>query len=140
MTTGVLLAIEMPDGSVEELPIQAQGPVVIGRDPSCHVVLPSPEVSRRHLVVEPSARGFKLTDQSANGTLMGNQRVKRSKVDTPPNIPLRIGPYLVRLRRIGDPPPPPLRPQQQQGGPPAPPQGGQAAPPAGGPCGSTKRN
>ena len=129
MTTGVLLAIEMPDGSVEELPIQAQGPVVIGRDPSCHVVLPSPEVSRRHLVVEPSARGFKLTDQSANGTLMGNQRVKRSKVDTPPNIPLRIGPYLVRLRRIGDPPPPPLRPQQQQGGPPAPPQGGQAAPP-----------
>ncbi len=105
MTTGVLLSIEMPDGSVEELPIQAHGPVVIGRDPSCHVVLPSPEVSRRHLIVEPSERGFKLTDQSANGTLMGTQRVKRSKVDTPPNIPLQIGPYLVRLRRIGDPPP-----------------------------------
>ena len=107
MTAGVLLSIEMPDGSVEELPIQAEGPVVIGRDPSCHVVLPSPEVSRRHLIVEPSSRGFKLTDQSANGTLMGSQRVKRSKVDTPPNIPLRIGPYLVRLRRIGEPPPPP---------------------------------
>lgn len=107
MAAGVLLSIEMPDGSVEELPIQADGPVVIGRDPSCHVVLPSPEVSRRHLIVEPSSRGFKLTDQSANGTLMGSQRVKRSKVDTPPNIPLRIGPYLVRLRRIGEPPPPP---------------------------------
>ena len=53
-----------------------------------------------HLVVEPSDRGFKLTDQSANGTLMGNQRVKRSKVDTPPDIPLRIGPYLVRLKRL----------------------------------------
>ncbi|MEM9068508.1 MAG: ATPase, T2SS/T4P/T4SS family [Myxococcota bacterium] len=105
MSSGVLLAIEMPDGSVEELPITATGPVVIGRDPSCHVVLPSPEVSRRHLIVEPSARGFKLTDQSANGTLMGNQRVKRSKVDTPPNIPLRIGPYLVRLRRLGEPAP-----------------------------------
>ncbi|MCB9598992.1 MAG: Flp pilus assembly complex ATPase component TadA [Sandaracinus sp.] len=117
MDTGVLLSIEMPDGSVEELPIQAQGPVVIGRDPSCHVVLPSPEVSRRHLIVEPSARGFKLTDQSANGTLMGNQRVKRSKVDTPPNVPLRIGPYLVRLRRIGDPPPPPLPPPGHPGGP-----------------------
>ena len=117
METGVLLSIEMPDGSVEELPIQAQGPVVIGRDPSCHVVLPSPEVSRRHLIVEPSPRGFKLTDQSANGTLMGNQRVKRSKVDTPPNVPLRIGPYLVRLRRIGDPPPPPLPPAGHPGGP-----------------------
>jgi len=112
---GVLLSIELPDGTVEELPIRASGPIVIGRDPSCHVVLPSPEVSRRHLVVEPSQRGFKLTDQSANGTLMGNQRVKRSKVDTPPNIPLRIGPYLVRLKRLdgaGDkaaaaPPPPP---------------------------------
>ncbi len=105
MTSGVLLSIEMPDGSVEELPITAHGPVVVGRDPSCHVVLPSPEVSRRHLIIEPSARGFKLTDQSANGTLMGNQRVKRSKVDTPPNIPLRIGPYLVRLRRLGEPAP-----------------------------------
>ncbi|MBO6934826.1 MAG: Flp pilus assembly complex ATPase component TadA [Deltaproteobacteria bacterium] len=114
MSGGVLLSIELPDGTVEELPIRASGPIVIGRDPSCHVVLPSPEVSRRHLVVEPSQRGFKLTDQSANGTLMGNQRVKRSKVDTPPNIPLRIGPYLVRLKRLdsgGDkkpaPPPPP---------------------------------
>ena len=97
---GVLLAIELPDGSVEELPIRANGPIVIGRDPSCHVVLPSPEVSRRHLVVEASERGFKLTDQSANGTLMGTQRVKQSKVDTPPNIPLRIGPYVVRLKRL----------------------------------------
>ena len=124
MTTGVLLSIEMPDGSVEELPIQAHGPVVIGRDPSCHVVLPSPEVSRRHLIVEPSQRGFKLTDQSANGTLMGTQRVKRSKVDTPPNIPLQIGPYLVRLRRIGDPPPPPRQAK------PAPAAGGAAPRPA----------
>ncbi len=103
--SGVLLSIQLPDGKVEELPIQATGPIVVGRDPSCHVVLPSPEVSRRHLVIEPSARGFKLTDQSANGTLMGNQRVKSSKVDTPPNIPLRIGPYLVHLRRLGAPPP-----------------------------------
>ena len=113
MSGGVLLSIELPDGSVEELPIKASGPIVIGRDPSCHVVLPSPEVSRRHLVVEPSQRGFKLTDQSANGTLMGNQRVKRSKVDTPPNIPLRIGPYLVRLARLGsgDEPKAPAPPQ-----------------------------
>ncbi|MEM1414886.1 MAG: ATPase, T2SS/T4P/T4SS family [Myxococcota bacterium] len=101
----VMLSIEMPDGSVEELPVKALGPIVIGRDPSCHVVLPSPEVSRRHLVVETSARGFKVTDQSANGTLMGEQRVKRSKVDTPPNVPLRIGPYLIRLNRIAPPAP-----------------------------------
>lgn len=98
--SGVLLCIQTPDGKVEELPIRSNGPIVVGRDPSCHVVLPSPEVSRRHIVIEPSERGFKITDQSANGTLMGNQRVKSSKVDTPPNIPLRIGPYIVHLRRL----------------------------------------
>lgn len=102
--SGVLLCIQTPDGKVEELPIRSNGPIVVGRDPSCHVVLPSPEVSRRHIVIEPSARGFKITDQSANGTLMGNQRVKSSKVDTPPNIPLRIGPYIVHLRRLDGPP------------------------------------
>ncbi|MFT5356389.1 MAG: pilus assembly protein CpaF, partial [Polyangiales bacterium] len=104
LMTGVLLCIQTPDGKVEELPIRSNGPIVVGRDPSCHVVLPSPEVSRRHIVIEPSARGFKITDQSANGTLMGNQRVKSSKVDTPPNIPLRIGPYIVHLRRLDEPP------------------------------------
>ncbi|MEM7607553.1 MAG: ATPase, T2SS/T4P/T4SS family, partial [Myxococcota bacterium] len=107
--SGVLLSIQLPDGKVEELPIRASGPVVVGRDPSCHVVLPSPEVSRRHIVIEPSQRGFKITDQSANGTLLGNQRVKASKVDTPPNIPIRIGPYLVHLRRLDAPRPAPRR-------------------------------
>ena len=126
--SGVLLSIELPDGSVEELPIQGAGPIVIGRDPSCHVVLPSPEVSRRHLVVEPSERGFKITDQSANGTLMGNQRVKRSKVDTPPNIPLRIGPYLVRLKRLNGAPDAPLTaPTGAPAAPPRPPAASKSA-------------
>lgn len=103
MTDGVVLSVEMPDGRVEELNLPDQGAFVIGRDPRCHVVLPSPEVSRRHLTVEPSERGFKLTDQSANGTLIGEQRVVRQKVDTPPGVPLRLGPYVLRLRRAGEP-------------------------------------
>jgi len=107
---GILFSIELPDGSIEELPIHSVGPLVVGRDPSCHVVLPSPEVSRRHLVVQQSQRGFKLTEQSANGSYIGSQRVKRSKVDTPPNLPIRVGPYVLRLRRIGEPPPPPRAP------------------------------
>ena len=118
--SGVLLCIQTPDGKVEELPIRSNGPIVVGRDPSCHVVLPSPEVSRRHIVIEPSERGFKITDQSANGTLMGNQRVKSSKVDTPPNIPLRIGPYIVHLKRLDGPPQASIA---LPGGPPQPPPG-----------------
>ena len=100
MSVGILLAIEMPDGSTEELPLSISGPIVVGRDPRCHVVLPSPEVSRRHLVIETSEHGFKLTDQSANGTLIGKEKVKQTKVHAPPNLPLRIGPYLVRLRYL----------------------------------------
>ena len=116
---GIVFSIELPDGTVEELPINAVGNVYVGRDPSCHVVLPSPEVSRRHLIVEPGPTGgFSITDKSANGTLMGDQRVRRTKVETPPNLPIRVGPYLLRLRhakasdaaraaRAVPPPPPP---------------------------------
>ncbi len=99
----VILSIEMPDGSVEELPIQTVGPFVVGRDPSCHIVLPSPEVSRRHLIIEAVSQGFKVTDQSANGTMMGDQRVKRSKVRIPPLVPMKVGPYTLRCRMQGAP-------------------------------------
>ncbi|NOY89742.1 MAG: Flp pilus assembly complex ATPase component [Deltaproteobacteria bacterium] len=97
MTPRVILSIEMPDGQVEQLPLEESWPAVIGRDPSCHVVLPSPEVSRRHLAVERRPQGFKVTDQSANGTLIGDQRVKQSAVRIPPGVPMRVGPYVLRL-------------------------------------------
>ncbi len=91
------LAIELQDGTVEQLSVDVQGPVTIGRDPSCHVVLPSPDVSRRHLAVEGTANGmFLVTDSSANGTMVGNQRVRQTTVQVGANIPMRVGPYIVR--------------------------------------------
>ncbi len=91
------LAIELQDGTVEQLSVDVQGPVTIGRDPSCHVVLPSPDVSRRHLAVEAAAGGmFLVTDSSANGTMVGNQRVRQTTVQVPANVPMRVGPYVVR--------------------------------------------
>ena len=39
------MTIDMGAGAVETLTVPAVGPVVIGRDASCHVVLPSPDVS-----------------------------------------------------------------------------------------------
>jgi len=47
------LSIELADGTVESLTVDVIGPVTIGRDPTCHVVLPSPDVSRRPLSIEP---------------------------------------------------------------------------------------
>ncbi|MEO7456503.1 MAG: FHA domain-containing protein [Gemmatimonadaceae bacterium] len=42
--------------------------VVIGRDDSCDVVLHGKGLSRRHASISPSANGYVLRDQSANGT------------------------------------------------------------------------
>lgn len=103
------LSIELQDGTVESLTVDVAGPVTIGRDPTCHVVLPSPDVSRRHLSIEPLPNGlFVVTDSSANGTMVGNQRVRQQGVQVPANVPMRVGPYIVR---------PVLSPGQQVAGP-----------------------
>src|SRR5262245_11559807 len=99
MAENLYLAIELDDGSVERLRIDATAPVFIGRDASCDVVLPSPEVSRRHLAVKAENGGVRLTDKSANGTFVGTdrQRVHQSTVIVPPNVPIEVGPYTIRV-------------------------------------------
>jgi pilus assembly protein CpaF len=94
----MLLSIQLPDGTVENLAVYDTPKVVIGRDPSCHVVLPSPEVSRRHVTLESGPQGVVLTDSSANGTWVGNDRVLGTSVLLPPDVPFRVGPYVVRIR------------------------------------------
>ena len=95
----VNLAIELADGTVETLTVDVHGPVSIGRDPSCHVVLPSPDVSRRHLMIQASQQpgAFLITDNSANGTMVGDQRVRGTTVQVPGNLPMRVGPYVIRV-------------------------------------------
>ncbi len=55
------------------------GGVTIGRDASCEVVLPDPEVSRRHCEIEAEADGITLRDLgSTNGTFVGGRRLERA--------------------------------------------------------------
>ncbi|MBX7190622.1 MAG: FHA domain-containing protein, partial [Sandaracinaceae bacterium] len=121
------LSIELADGTVESLTVDVAGAVTIGRDPTCHVVLPSPDVSRRHLSIEPLPNGlFVVTDSSANGTMVGNQRVRQQGVQVPANVPMRVGPYIVRpILSPGQTAAPQGFPQQQ----PFPPQGQAPYPP-----------
>ena len=95
----IYLAIEMSDGSVEKLRIDDAGPIFIGRDPSCHVVLPSPDVSRRHVALKSEGGRIRLTDKSANGTFVGDQqrRVQASTIIIGPNVPFVVGPYRMRI-------------------------------------------
>ncbi len=54
--------------------------LVIGRDPTCDVVVPSSEVSRKHAVLAPTLDGYVLTDTSTNGVWVNGERVSDSRV------------------------------------------------------------
>ncbi len=100
MNRGVLVSVAMPDGSLEELPIHDASCVVIGRDPSCHVVLPSPSVSRHHVTVELAASGLHVTDQSANGTYVGDDCIHNEEIVLADAVPLRVGPYQLQFDEL----------------------------------------
>jgi pilus assembly protein CpaF len=101
------MSIELADGTVESLTVPEAGAVRIGRDPTCHVVLPSPDVSRRHLTVERTTSGYLLTDASANGTLVGETLVRSGTIEAQGGLPIRVGPYVIHLDPVVPHAPPP---------------------------------
>jgi pSer/pThr/pTyr-binding forkhead associated (FHA) protein len=50
--------------------------VTIGRDAGCDVVVPSPEVSRKHAELVPGTDGYAVSDLSTNGVFVNGTRVK----------------------------------------------------------------
>ncbi len=56
------------------------GGVVLGRDASCEVVVPLPEVSRRHAQIVPGDDGYVITDMSTNGVLVNGERIQGSRL------------------------------------------------------------
>ena len=65
--------VSLVDG--REYQVAATG-LVIGRDASCDVVVPSGEVSRRHAEIAPGKGGYVMTDTSANGVLVNGERMR----------------------------------------------------------------
>lgn len=64
--------VSLVDG--REYAIPAAG-VVIGRDASCDVVVPTAEVSRRHAHITPANEGYVIKDTSTNGVFVNGERV-----------------------------------------------------------------
>lgn len=62
---------------------------VIGRGNDVDLDVDHPNVSRQHLVLEPGASGWTVTDRSRNGTFLADQRITRLTVRAP--ITLRLG-------------------------------------------------
>ena len=62
----------------------------IGRDAGCDVVVPSPEVSRKHAELMAGPAGYTVTDLSTNGIFVNGERVSRVRTLARGDV-LRLG-------------------------------------------------
>ncbi|MFZ1864126.1 MAG: ATPase, T2SS/T4P/T4SS family [Polyangiales bacterium] len=93
MNAGFSVCVVTPEGAQREISIPNVPCLTVGRDPTCHVVLSSPQVSRFHLRIEHDEGAFRVIDQSANGTVLGSEVVRRAGRLLPQSGQLRVGPY-----------------------------------------------
>lgn len=74
------------------------GPTVIGRDDDCDLILPLPDISRRHVVLTPSKGGIAVIDLiSSNGTWVNGMRVRHATLQQ--NHRIQIGDVMFAVRR-----------------------------------------
>lgn len=91
-------AVRYPGGGVHEIAIEGDV-AVVGRDPSCDLVLNDPKSSRRHAVVESGPDGLVIRDTgSANGISVNGKKTERSALK--PGDVFRIGDVEVTV--LGD--------------------------------------
>ena len=64
--------------------------ISIGRDAGCDVVVPSPEVSRKHAELMAGPSGYTVTDLSTNGVFVNGERVTRARTLARGDV-LRLG-------------------------------------------------
>lgn len=64
--------------------------ISIGRDAGCDVVVPSPEVSRKHAELVPGGDGYAITDLSTNGVFVNGERVATARTLARGDV-LRVG-------------------------------------------------
>lgn len=74
--------------------------LVIGRDPTCDLVLTDRGVSRRHAIIRPTIQGYLLTDASAHGVLVNGEPVDGAQLLGMGDV-IRVGD--VELRFTADP-------------------------------------
>ena len=89
------LLVRSSDGSESE--VELAGPVVVlGRDPSCDLVLDDPKCSRRHAIIEEVPEGISIRDNgSANGVYVNGRQVERAILK--PGDQVRLGTAEIRL-------------------------------------------
>jgi pilus assembly protein CpaF len=88
----VEVAIRSEGRDVRVLRLLGGGPFTIGRDDAATICLDSKLVSRQHAVVRVGSK-LRVEDVSTNGTVVGNQALKRRQIDVPLGTPLGIGEF-----------------------------------------------
>lgn len=75
MSSTATLLIQQPDGSLQEVPLEAEH-LVLGRTDTCDIVLPGQLISRRHARISRVDHCYILEDLgSHNGTTVNGERV-----------------------------------------------------------------
>lgn len=81
-----------------------QGPVVIGRQPDCDLILEFPFVSRTHCQIEESREGFLLVDlNSRNGSIIDGRPVRSVSVED--SFSFLIQDISLSIKFVGEPKP-----------------------------------
>ncbi|MBI5067085.1 MAG: GGDEF domain-containing protein [Deltaproteobacteria bacterium] len=97
-----LVVVVAPDRALLGTRVPLAGPCLVGRDPTCDLVLALDDVSRRHALVDAAGAGHLLTDLgSLNGTYVGEARVERRLLQAGEQI--RIGSAVLKYVAAGDP-------------------------------------
>jgi pSer/pThr/pTyr-binding forkhead associated (FHA) protein len=131
--------LQSPDGVPHEVELQGRI-VVVGRDPSCDLVLNDVKCSRRHAVIEAGPDGLTIRDSgSANGVYLNEQKIERAALE--PGDRVRLGDSVIEVlpdevegtmvmgpsedgvgeATVGDDAQPPPLPVRPRAAPPAPP-------------------
>ena len=87
--------VRYPAGEPHEVELQGTF-AVLGRDPTCDLVLNDVKCSRRHAVIEAGPDGLSIRDtESANGVFLNGQKVERAKLQ--PGDLVRLGEIVLRV-------------------------------------------
>jgi FHA domain-containing protein len=91
----VKFEVRYPTGTVHEVEL-AGSLAVLGRDPSCDLVVNDAKCSRRHAVVEAGPDGLTIRDSgSANGVYLNGKRIERSALQVGDEV--RLGEVVVKI-------------------------------------------
>ena len=98
----VQVVIRSDDGAERNELCSANAPISIGRHPQCVLCLESDLVSRQHAVVEIGPSSIRVEDVSTNGTIAGEQLLRRQSLEVPFGTPIVLGNFTVYFLPIED--------------------------------------